>query len=1145
MPASDVVVGPGFSYSDLVERAMGDDTLRIAVLGPLEVRRGNTAVALPQSKKARAILAYLAVTGRPHTRAQLCDLFWDVADDPRGGLRWTLSRLRKATAGEDGDVVVADRTTVQVDDSRADTDMLTIRRRVANPGELTVEELETMAAQFRGELLEGLDLEDLHAVQAWLIAQRGEARKLQVDVLRALVDRLADEPDRATRHVRALIQVEPHVDEWHAKHVELLVAAGRQREAEEQYKAGVRELEANGSATHGLRMTWRRLSGATARQAPRTAGPLGAVGGSPFVGRDEELALLDARVDRAIAGHGGTLTVAGEPGIGKSRLIHELASRASTRGVAVLEGTCASTAYALPYLPFIEALDEVATSLPEDAIVEQIPLLARVLPGLAQQRGIAADAAGGEDVDRYAVFRAVAALLEHIAGDRGLVLLLEDLHWADTQSLLMVAYLARLLTNTRVLLVATYRDVEVSRTHPLRDTLTALRREPMHARVALRKLDEAAARALIAELTHAPDATVRAILDQTEGHPLFIEEVVKHLIEEGRFDSLADEHLDADSITALGLPEGVRDVIGRRLSRMSEACNRMLAHASALVGEIRWPVLAAVCGGDEDELLDLLDEALAAQLVRERPGVREGSYEFTHALIRQSLYEELSTSRRTRLHRKIGDAIERVYATNLDVHLSELAHHYFEAAPTGQLAKFLDYTLRAGERAMTLMAFEEAGALYERALATLDELDGDEHRDVRGTLHRRYARALATMSRWSDAGTQYERALAHVGDHGEDRARLLLHASVSSFWNLDVDGVAKNAAEALELARAAGDDTLTAAANGLLAQAAMARGDVRGGAQRYDAARAQTGGIDDLLVAQAIQQYPIALYWAGKFDACHAEGKELLKVARAKSDGSMVMNLLAVTGMARGCAGRYRESELLFREAERFGRDHGILRLLARSTCMQIGCAIDLGAIDLAYERAQGGLEAASSTGFAPSIVSTQIDLLLIAIARGDVAAAEELLPVVDAAREDTKGFHAWVWSMRIALARAQLALVVGDDDTAARTAQSVIGDADRTGRVKYQIAALRVLAQTHARAGRDEQAANVLRSAATAAQSIHYPALLVQVVGDLVDIGDASDLLGPANAAAAAIASELDNPAMLAAFEQSAAVTRIRQAVS
>jgi len=1117
--------------------ATGVNALRISVLGQLSVTRDGHSVSLPQSKKARTLLAYLAITGRRRTRAQLCDMFWDVADDPRAGLRWCLSRLRSVLNDDVTQALVSDRSSVGLADDGVATDMLAVATRMC-ADDVPVGELQEMAEQFRGPLLEGLDFPDLHAVQAWLIAQRSEARRLHIEVLERLLSQLND-AEQAVPYAMALVQVAPDKEQGYVRLVQLLCAAERKVEAKQQYEAGMNELQTHGSDTHALRLAWRRGTTQTPA-ASADSQPHEQLPSSPFVGREHELETLDRLASDAQAGRGGTLTIAGEPGIGKSRLLQEFTRRANGRRVRILLGRCTNAAYAIPYLPFIEALDAAASDLPVERITAEAPLLARILPQLATRRGVdlAPSATDGRETDRYVLFRAVAALLVELAGDDGLVLVLEDLHWGDTQSLLMMSYLARLLSETRVLLIGTYRDVEVSRTHPLRETLVALQREKAHTRISLRRLPTSAAESLIAELTSATPEVVEAIFAKTEGHPLFIEEVVKHLLEEGQVGAHADR--DTAEPVRLGIPEGVRDAIGRRVSRLSDDCNRMLANASAITGEIPWAVLVQVCKRDEDELLDYLDEALAAQVIRERTSARAGSYEFTHALIQQALYDELSTSRRLRLHRRIGDAIEHVYAGHLEPHLSSLAHHYWEAAPAGELGKFVDYSIRAGERANSLMAFEEAAQLYTRALGAMDELE-HEGDGERARIHELLAHALESMNDWPAAREQYARALARTADDDlYNQARLTLHAAVCEFWMLDIEAVRALATKALANAESVSDATLIASAMGLLAQADMSDGRIDAATAKYATAQKHAGTVAEKLVAQSLQQIPISLYWAGRFGEAVEAGQGLLKAARAHADGSMVMNVLAVLGMALGCAGRYRDSAKLFREGEEFGRDHGIARLLARSKCMQAGCALDLGAVDAAYAQTKTALETATTANFAPSIMSTRLDLLLIDIRRGHIGSAENRVAAAEQTLATTRGFHGWVWAMRVTLAHAQLALIKGDPDLAFATASSLVEEAKRTGRVKYEVAAMRVVADALVAKQQPDEAMTVLRTAATRVRTITYPALTIDVAGDLLALGEDAEIAAVGKAAVQSILDELDDPMLRTAFESSVAVVRL-----
>jgi predicted ATPase len=385
----------------------------------------------------------------------------------------------------------------------------------------------------------------------------------------------------------------------------------------------------------------------------------------------------------------------------------------------------------------------------------------------------------------------VAAFVRNASAATPLVLLLDDLHWADKPSLLLLRHLARDLASERVLAVATYRDVELDRAHPLAEVLATLRREPVFQRVLLRGLPEPDVLALLSALAEDdPDpetalarrALAEALHRETEGNPFFIGEVLRHLVEEGKLYREGGRWRSrVTSPSELGIPEGVREVVGRRLSRLSEPCNRLLTIASAMPMGFTWEVLAAVSGEDEAKLLDLLDEALGARLVQERKSERAGTYEFSHALIRQTLYEELSTPRRVLLHRRIGESLESLYGERAEQHAAELAHHFFHAAPGGDVERAIRYAVQAAERSTSLAAYEEAVAHYERALQALDLRPSDDP-DRRCDLLLELARAqlrVGAVARAREAAFRAAEIARSLGD--ADRMAL---AALRAYWEL-------------------------------------------------------------------------------------------------------------------------------------------------------------------------------------------------------------------------------------------------------------------------------------------------------------------------------------------------------------------------
>ncbi len=460
-----------------------------------------------------------------------------------------------------------------------------------------------------------------------------------------------------------------------------------------------------------------------------------------FVGRRDEMESLKEALEGALSGKGSLAMLVGEPGIGKTRLAEEFGVYAGLRGAQVLTGHCYEGESSLPYRPFVEAFRQYTRTRPDAELRTQLgpgaPEIATLVSEIRQRFPDIEEAPKLDpEAERLRLFESMTEFLHNASTAQPLVLHLDDLHWADKPSLLLLQHLAQRTARDRLLILGAYRDVELERTHPLAEALGALRRLPNYRRVLLRGLAQESVFDLLTvndpseEGAPARQALAAALYQETEGNPFFIREVIAHLIESGKLVHENGRWVGrVASIAELGIPEGVREVIGRRLSRLSDGCNRMLTLASTMTGGFSWEALKSINGvaqpssavdsQTEAQLLDLLEEALAAQLIAERKG--EGStYDFTHALIRQTLYGELSGPRRVLLHRQIGESLERLYAANTDAHLPELAHHFYQAAPGGDAQKAIDYARRAGDRARASLAWEEAADNYDRALQATD-----------------------------------------------------------------------------------------------------------------------------------------------------------------------------------------------------------------------------------------------------------------------------------------------------------------------------------------------------------------------------------------------------------------------------------------
>jgi tetratricopeptide (TPR) repeat protein len=421
----------------------------------------------------------------------------------------------------------------------------------------------------------------------------------------------------------------------------------------------------------------------------------------------------------ARAGSGTLFLIAGEPGIGKSRLSDEVADQARELGAVTLFGRAWEAGGAPAYWPWVQAIRAYVRDRDPQVVRDQLGRgaadVAQMLPELRDSlpevgEPVSIDPEGA----RFRLFDATASFLRRAAVVQPIVIVLDDLHAADASSLLLLEFVAQQLAEMRVLVLGLYRDVELGPEHPLSSALTGLARHTAQI-VQLTGLPETdVARFIEADHGVEPSAALaEAIHRETEGNPLFVGEMLRLLAEEGTLEEAV-----GPAGRRVAIPASVREVIGRRLRRLSDECTRVLTLAAVLGREFDVDALLRVSDLELDRLLDLLDEAITARVVDEAPGV-QGRLRFAHVLIRDVLYDGLTATRRLRLHRHVGEALETLYADDPGPHLAELAHHFQLAVPAADAAKAVRYARSAADRAATLLAYEEAARLYAAGIQTL------------------------------------------------------------------------------------------------------------------------------------------------------------------------------------------------------------------------------------------------------------------------------------------------------------------------------------------------------------------------------------------------------------------------------------------
>ncbi|HEX6999163.1 MAG TPA: AAA family ATPase [Gammaproteobacteria bacterium] len=710
--------------------------LTLKFLGDLAIVRDGERLELPPSRKTRALLAYLALTGRSFRREHLCELLWEVPDDPRGSLRWSLSKLRRLVDDDDRERIVADRLTVRFDATDVEIDALALTDLAQHGLETaSVEELEAAAAAWCGTPLEGLELPAFHDYSAWYMGERERATGHQTRLLSALLERLAAEPQRAVQHAHTLVRIAPYDEQARATLIRLLVALGRPDDAERQYTLGSRLLKEAGATPTGV--LFRALRGApgqaarpSASQGParlasspasaacagarHSAGAAVAVERAPgpsaapdeiLIGRDAEL----ARLREVIAESFGqrrcrAVLVRGEPGIGKSRLLDAAAALAREAGAAVLEAAAYEAESIRPFALFVDALRKLG-------------------PKAAAAVFTAADDASSS---RDRLFDRLGELVAERAGASPVVLKFDDLHWSDESSAAALHYLVRRSADLPVLVLLASRRDELRDNAPVMRVLRELRRAGWLDELELEALGEDAVRTIIG--ARVPQADADRLCKQCGGNPL-----------------LAIELARAEAAGESG--ESLREVLQERLARFDADGGEVLRWAAVLAPRVDAASLARLTRLDWNSIGEALETAARHSMLLPA----ERGLEFSHDLIARCIYEGLSPARRRTMHRRVAELLEQDSVLDPE-RAADLAHH---AAQSGDPALAARAMVSAGRLCLRFFANDEALALANRGLQWVEQLPGAAERVCLTIELREIMHMAAPVGDWETAAQEY------------------------------------------------------------------------------------------------------------------------------------------------------------------------------------------------------------------------------------------------------------------------------------------------------------------------------------------------------------------------------------------------------
>jgi DNA-binding SARP family transcriptional activator len=691
-------------------------------------RRGELVDTQAWQRSALTLLKLLATAfEQRRLRDELIDVLWPDAPPETGAnnLRYVLSVLRRSLGGGDPPPVISERGWVALNPSYTwDIDFVQFEGLLKEEDRALLEEATRL---YRGEPLADERYEDWAAPVRDRIQRGWRDARLRLARLSMEVGK----PEAALSWLEPLLASDALDEDALQSLLLALGALGRRVEAARRFQHFEKQLRseldvAPSDETLEVAATLRDPPGPVAQPPPAGVTPtragdavlptgayLGALPGGRMIGRQDELTRARAHIDAVLAGEGRLIMVVGEPGVGKTRLGQELTRALWDRGFIVAAGRCYELEQSTAYYPFLDALAAVYCAAPpavQAAISQRWPYLARLLP---DHLPIAVDESGQSD-EQQLLFRAVSGFVEAVSEVSPVAIMLDDLHWSDAGSLRLLLHVCRHTCKSRVLLLGTYRNVEVGRHHPLEQALLDLNREELVERIALHRLNRDDAAALIGATLEEADPSpeiVDLVLGPTEGNPFFIQQLVRSMVEQGELYRESDRWQRRENV-ATAVPESVRAAIGQRLSRLGSETQDILREASVFGLTFAFDDLHGMVMRSEDAIERALDEAQNHGLVNARG---KDEYGFDHALTRQAIYGEISSHRRRRLHLAAALALSERASQPRDTErrAAEIALHFLEGA---EAAQALRWSLVAGDRAEAVYAHDEAERHFRTAL---------------------------------------------------------------------------------------------------------------------------------------------------------------------------------------------------------------------------------------------------------------------------------------------------------------------------------------------------------------------------------------------------------------------------------------------